>query len=168
VQEGAPGPRRKRTGSERSHSRSSPHAIMTTSGQRQSRGTESNVRRYPDSGMRNISPSGRQVRDNHRTHSFPLGQSMPRELAPGSGFEKNVKIVGTNPTTSLESIKPSKNEPKTNPKSSPKCALKRQNKPKKTLIETIRDGSGFALRLWVVEHAQPQRGGLSSLEEPGW
>jgi len=50
----------------------------------------------------------------------PMGTDRPKgdwfAQYPSEGFEKDVKIVGTNSITSLESVKASKNELKTNSK----------------------------------------------------
>jgi hypothetical protein len=58
-------------------------------------------------------------------HSFPLGQPMPRDLEPSRKFKKNVKIVGTNSITRLESIEVAKSELKTNSKRTPNEAENR-------------------------------------------
>ena len=56
----------------------------------------------------------------------PIGTDLPRSdwfaLYPSEGFEKDVKIVGTNSITSLESVKASINELKTNSKRTQICA----------------------------------------------
>ena len=49
-----------------------------------------------------------------------LPQPVPRSLEPSFQFEKDVKIVETNPRSHLESTKAVKNGPKTSPKRSEK------------------------------------------------
>jgi hypothetical protein len=49
-------------------------------------------------------------------HSFSLRQPMAKDPRPRRELKKDVKIVGTNSISHLESIKVAKNEAKTNPK----------------------------------------------------
>jgi len=123
--------------SERSHHRScSPGTIMATPANRRPRGIEPDLGRYVDSCWRILSRGGRQLLGTCLTQSFYLPQPMSKQVRRSAGSEKNVKIVGTNSISHLESTEVAKNELKMNSKRGRKRAVKTRNEAKRTPILT--------------------------------
>jgi hypothetical protein len=69
---------------------------------------ETDIGRYVDNGRRMPSPSGRQLLGACLTQSLSLPQPTPKHVRRSAGSEKDVKIVGTNSISRVESIKVSK------------------------------------------------------------
>ena len=100
-----------------------------------------------------------------------LGQPTSAPSA-GEGPEKDVKIVGTNSATSLESIKLAKNEPKTNPKrtqnEAQNRALTTQIRPNEVVNHLGWRICADALRRRACTPLEPRRGALTKPRPTAW
>ena len=111
---GPSGLRRRRTRSERNQGRSSPVTSMRFPAKRRSRINKLNAIKYLDNSSTRFDLRRPRAFGTRRTHSFSVPQLFRESLMPSVESKKNVKIVGTNSISPLESIKVAKNELRTN------------------------------------------------------
>jgi hypothetical protein len=149
-------PKSRRTGSERCQASSSPVMTMMTPAKRCSIRTEQHFRRYLHNTGRTPSLCLCQASLTGQTCSFSLRYPMPNNLKPGGEFKKDVKIVGTNPTSRLESIKLAKNEPKTNCQRSGKLCSDNAKLVKQSHEASIGENTGTPPRLSTLDFSTPQ------------
>jgi hypothetical protein len=97
-------------------------------------GLEPDIGRYVDNGRRILGRRGRQLPVACLAQSFYPPRPMPNHMRRTVGSEKDVKIVGTNSISHLESTEVAKNELKTNSKRGRKRAVKTRNEAKQTPI----------------------------------
>jgi hypothetical protein len=115
----------RRRGSGGSPERSAPVTSMTIPAKQFSRRPKLNVSRYLDNGRGRSRRRICQPFDPRHAHTFSSScQPLPENWKPRRTFKRDVKIVGTNSISHLESTKVSKNELKRGRNEVGKCAAR--------------------------------------------